>query len=79
MIAVCFSLDCHIQRCGGFVGDNEFGIAGKGDRYDDPLPHTSGKFKGILTEPFLRAGDSYLFHQLDRPVFRLFPGAFFMA
>ena len=64
----------HIQRCGGFIADQQLRLRRKGNGNDDPLAHTPGKFKGILVKSPLRLRDPHLGHQRDGPFFCLCGG-----
>ena len=37
----------HVQGGGGFIGNEELGMAGQGNGYHHPLPHAAGKLVGI--------------------------------
>ena len=51
-------LDGDIESGGGFVGNEQFGLTGKGHGDHDALLHSSAELVGIIVEAFLGIGDA---------------------
>ena len=64
------ALHCHVQRRGGFVGDQQLRLArqGHGDHY--PLPLATGQLMGIGLEPLFGFLDADQLQQLQNPRLR---------
>ena len=60
-------LDRHIQRRGGFIGDDELRITGQGDGDDHPLAHPTGELVRVLLDTDFRLRNADRGHQLDGP------------
>ena len=56
-----------IQRGGGFVGDQQFGIAGQGDGDHHPLALSAGELMRIAAQPVRRVGKTDGLQQLQCP------------
>ena len=63
-------LDGHIKGRGRLVGNQQTGMAGKGDGDDDTLLHATGELVGIIARPALR--DTHELEHLLGPLHRLF-------
>ena len=48
------SLDRHVQRGRGLVGDEQQRLAGQGNRDEHPLTHASRQLMRIVAQPALR-------------------------
>ena len=68
-------LDGHVQSGGGFVGDEDIGLAGQGHGDHHALAHAAGKLEGVLLHALFRLVDVDQAQHLHRPV----PGLLFIA
>jgi hypothetical protein len=64
-------LDGHVERRGGLVGDEQFGVAGQRHGDHHPLAHAAGELVRIAVEELLRIGQAHLAQQLPRPQARV--------
>ena len=69
-------LNGHVQGGGGFVGNQEAGLAHQGHGDQRALEHAAGKFMGILVVALLRIGDAHQLHHAEADFlgFFLVPG-----
>ncbi|MCY1370043.1 hypothetical protein D9M69_571150 [compost metagenome] len=58
-------LDGHVQRGGGLVGDQQFGVAGDRHRNHHALRHAAGKLVWVALQPVRGPGDFHHLQQLD--------------
>ena len=58
-------LDRHVQRCCGFVRNEEVGSAGKFHSNHDPLAHTPGELVGVFGKYPLRVRHLYLIKHIN--------------
>ena len=63
-------LNGHVQRGGGFVGNEDLGLAGQGHGDHDTLAHTAGKLVRILKQNRLGIGDLHGVEHLQRLLLR---------
>ncbi len=56
-------LDRDVQRGGGFVGDEQFGLIGQGHGNDHPLGHAAAELVRVLLQTTLRIGNPHSPHQ----------------
>ena len=68
-------LNCHIQCCSRFVSNQYIRFAGKRHGNHNTLTHSSGKFIGILMDPFLRFGNTDKLQHFQCAFLCLFPVA----
>ena len=60
-------LDGHVQRRGGLVGDDQFGLAAQGHGDHHPLAHAAAQMVGILAQPPVGVRNPDQVQQLQRP------------
>ena len=71
-------LDGDIQRGGGFVRDQQVGLAGQRHGDHHALGHAAGKFVRVGFGAAFRLGDAHQFEHLDGALFARFPAQFLM-
>ena len=59
------ALHRHVQRRGGLVGNQQFGLAGQGHGDHHPLALAAGQLMGVGLEPFLGFLDAHQFQQFE--------------
>ena len=64
-------LDRHVERGGGFVGDQQAGPAGDRHRDHHPLAHAAGQLVRIVMGAAFGCGDAHLLQELHRPAHRV--------
>ena len=61
-------LNGHIQRRGGFIRQQDFGIGCQRNGHDASLAHTAGEIIGIQLVSFMGVLDTHQLHEADDPV-----------
>ena len=61
-------LDGNIQSGSGLIADQDLGVAGYSDGDNHPLPHTAGKFMGILRKTLFRIRNTHIPQNFHRGI-----------